>query len=414
VRRCPVLVEREDELQALAGLAPGGVAVITGEAGTGKSRLALEFTDALTLAWTVRTVRLTRSPAVLPAAPPERPLALVLDDAHFLDPGAIEALPTLLDDRVLIVATFRLGLHRAGSAEMRALAALARDPRVNELRLLPLSPDGVDRMAAAMGRYATDDLYARTGGNPFWAEEILRTGIRLPWTVVEAVTVQLDALPAAARDLAYALAVAEDPVPARTAAALVDDLDAAWLALAGSGLADQDGDLLRLRHALVGEAGLARLGPAERRAWHERLARALEKESVEPDRLARHWAQAGASDRAAALARTAAADLRAQGATRRAFQCFQIALRAPPPEAAGMFEDAALTAARIGEYDAMREWLTAAERLYRDAGQADRAARMVLDPAFDYLPVRRSAAIRDEPVERLLVEAQTAMAGSDP
>ena len=72
-----------------------------------------------------------------------------------------------------------------------------------------------------------------------------------------------------------------------------------------------------------------------------------------------------------------------------------------------------MTAARIGEYEAMQRWIAAAERCYREAGRDDRAVRMRLDPAFDYLPVRRSAAIRDEPVERLLVDAQTAMAAGD-
>src|SRR3954465_1675447 len=42
VGRCPVLVERDDELNALSRLAGGGtaaIAVVTGEAGKGKSRL---------------------------------------------------------------------------------------------------------------------------------------------------------------------------------------------------------------------------------------------------------------------------------------------------------------------------------------------------------------------------------------
>jgi DNA-binding CsgD family transcriptional regulator len=410
VYRCPVLVEREDELQALAALGPGRIALVTGEAGTGKSRLAQEFVATLPAGWSARTERLTR--AALPELPAERPLALVLDDAQFLDPAAIEALPAWLDDGLLLILTFRLGTHPAGSAEMRALARLARDPRAHELCLLPLSPDGVGRMAAAMGRYATEDLHSRTAGNPFWAEEILGTGIRLPWTVVETVTVQLEALTPAARDLACALAVAEEPLPAGAAAQLVDD--AGWADLVASGLAHEEGGAIRLRHALVGEAIAAALGPAERVRWHEWLATALEDEAVEPDRLARHWAEAGAPERAAELARAAAEELRAQGAMRRAFVCFELALRAPPADAAPLYEAAALTAARIGEYDAMRDWVAAAERLYRAAGQADRAARMLLDPALDYLPVRRSAAIRDAPVERLLVEAQAAMAVADP
>ena len=146
------------------------------------------------------------------------------------------------------------------------------------------------------------------------------------------------------------------------------------------------------------------------------MAAALELESVPPDRVARHWAAAGETERAAVIAREAAADLRAQGATRRAFDCFEIAARCPPadPEsAAALYEEAAVTAARIGEFAAMQRWITAAERSYHEAGRGDLAVRMRLDPAFDYLPVRRSTAIRDEPVERLLVDAQTAMAAGD-
>src|SRR4029079_17334490 len=105
------------------------------------------------------------------------------------------------EPNVLTVLTFRLGFHSAGSAELRALA----DPgaRGVELRLLPLSPAGVEQMAAAMGRYAAADVYARSGGNPFWAEQLLASAEAVPWTVVEAVTRQLAGLPARARGLAW-------------------------------------------------------------------------------------------------------------------------------------------------------------------------------------------------------------------
>ncbi len=62
----------------------------------------------------------------------------------------------------------------------------------------------------------------------------------------------------------------------------------------------------------------------------------------------------------------------------------------------------------------MHEWIAAGERFYRAAGRLDRAVRMRLDPAFDYLPIGRSGTIRDEPVERLLVDAHEAMAAGDP
>jgi DNA-binding CsgD family transcriptional regulator/tetratricopeptide (TPR) repeat protein len=395
---CPVLLEREDELRVLAAaaeaVAPGGAdaarcVVVTGEAGAGKSRLLREFGARLGAPWTVRA---ERAGAVLPEAGDPRPLALLLDEAERLDPSALAKLRPL--PGVLIVLGFRLP---AAAPERRALAALVREPSVTELRLAPLSPAGVDRMAAAMGRYAPDDLYERTGGNPFWAEEILSARERLPWTLVEAIGLRLDALSPQAAALATALAVAGDGVPAGALARLADHADAAWRELDDSGLLAGD----RLRHALVGETIRATLGPVELAAWHAQLARALEPEDVDRDRVARHYAAAGELEHAAALARPAAARLQAQGATRRAFECFRIALRAAPEDAA-LHADAARAAARLGEYGAMREWLAAAERLY----PPDQAARLLLDPAFDYLPIRRSSAAKQEPVERLLETAQ--------
>jgi DNA-binding CsgD family transcriptional regulator/tetratricopeptide (TPR) repeat protein len=389
---CPVLLERDDELRALAAaahaaIARGQCAVVTGEAGTGKSRLLREFAARLGAAWTVRS---ERAGAALPELGGERPLALVLDDAERLDPAALGSLPSRLVPGVLVVLGFRLP---AAAPERRALAALVREPRVDELRLTPLSPAGLDRMAAAMGRYAPDDLYGRTGGNPFWAEEVLSAGERLPWTLVEAIELRLDALSPAAKSLATALAVADDAVPTGALARLGEG----WRELAEAGLVADD----RLRHALVGEAIRAALDPAELAAWHGQLALALEPEDVDRDRVARHYAAAGKLERAAALARPAAAALQAQGATRRAFECFRIALRAAPADA-DLHAEAARAAARLGEYDAMREWLAAAERLY----PPDQAARLLLDPVFDYLPIRRSSAAKHEPVERLLAAAQ--------
>jgi len=414
VGRCPVLVERDDELTELSRLAGEAAArpvivAVTGESGTGKSRLAQELGDSLPAPWTVARFRQTRPGAALPQAPAERPVLAVLDDAHFLDPAALEALPGWLTGPGLVLLTFRLDFHAAGSAEMRALARLAREPACRELRLGPLSPAGVDRMAAAMGAYAPPDLHERTGGNPFWAEEVLRTGARLPWTVLETIALQLEGLPPAALELARALAVAGAPVPAAAAARLVAGLDAAWAALADAGLAAGQGDI-GLRHGLVGEAIAARLGPQERAAWHARVAAALEG-GDDADRVAHHWAAAGDTVRAGRIARVAASRLRADGATRRAFDCFALAVRHDPdPE---LLEEAALTAARLGEYGRLREWVAAAERGYRAQGRADRAARMLLEPAFDYLPVRRSAAAREEPVERLLGAAQAAARDGD-
>ena len=147
-------------------------------------------------------------------------------------------------------------------------------------------------------------------------------------------------------------------------------------------------------------------------AGTRRVAAALEPRAGAPDRVARHWAAAGEPERAAAIARAAVG--RSARAGRHPARVRVLTARPLAGPADGeLYEEAAVTAARIGEYEAMQRWIAAAERCYRAAGRADRAVRMRLDPAFDYLPVRRSAAIRDEPVERLLVDAQTAMVAGD-
>jgi hypothetical protein len=98
--RCPVLVERDDELRLLSRMGSNvsaagdpGVAAITGEAGTGKTRLAHEFAASLPEQWTVETVRVTRTAAGLPRAGAARPLALIVDDtANWRDSsGAVSA-----------------------------------------------------------------------------------------------------------------------------------------------------------------------------------------------------------------------------------------------------------------------------------------------------------------------------------
>jgi hypothetical protein len=91
--------------------------------------LAQEFATLLPEAWSTHHVRVTRTRAAFPALPDARPLAVLVDDAHFLEPAAFAALPGLLDelgaDAVVVVLTFRLGYHPAGSAETRGLAGLA-------------------------------------------------------------------------------------------------------------------------------------------------------------------------------------------------------------------------------------------------------------------------------------------------
>src|SRR5262249_18527597 len=101
-------------------------------------------------------------------------------------------------------------------------------------------------------------------------------------------------------------------------------------------------------------------------------------------------------------------------------------LRRPLP--AVPTEQAAPTAARIGEDDATRSWIAAPDRLYREAARPDRAAPQPLDPTSVQprgghrvelgLGQRRAESTRKArriaPPARSAVAATAAMAGARP
>ncbi|WP_165825853.1 ATP-binding protein [Actinomycetospora cinnamomea] len=238
--RCPVLVGRDTEVAALrrattrAAQAHGGVAVVSGTPGVGKSRLAR---DAAALAppgwarWRGRCAPTVAPSPLRPWAeafsagwrgrePPDVPHAaglrpalellvpawarppvaapspvllgeaarlllaagasagegtlVVLEDLHDADPESVDLLGHLSEaldgTRVLVVATTR---PRSGTAALDARALAAR------VELEPLGPEDVCAMVAATlapGRVAaevTHAVLARAGGVPLVVEELL-------------------------------------------------------------------------------------------------------------------------------------------------------------------------------------------------------------------------------------------------
>ena len=406
------LVERDRELRALsreAASAEAGarVALVTGEAGAGKSRLAAEFAATLPEAWrslrtgapyTERTVgapfdhlvgRVAEQgdpTAALAQALAEalrreaagRPLLATVEDLHWLDPTGLWALPRLLDlladDPVLVLATFRLGSHRPGSDHSRAVAALARHPRSTEIRLAPLSVAGVAEMACGADPTAAAELHRRTGGNPFFVEALVQVGGQAggDWTVTETVLERLVGLGDGDRRLIDLLAVAAAPIDAATIAALADsagdDAPTCSAEMVERGVvAVLEGGALALRHGIVGEAVRGRLGPAERTGLHRRLAEAIEA-GPEPERaadaLAEHWSAAGETERAARWAVIAADRLLARRSYPTATALYRLALRCPEATHGvtrrGLYERAALAAAMAGDAETARRWAEAA------------------------------------------------------
>lgn len=399
------LLERDRELTALSRLAAGAesgarAVVVTGEAGIGKSRLCREFWTTLPDGWSrVEVAGYQAEPLPLfhplldSAIPPTAPLAtavdalraaienhrrgkqllLVLEDLQWMDARTATVLASLLhgfDVPVLVVATFRTGATPPGSPVARAVASLIRESTVTELRLGSLSPAAVADLATALGAGDGDAavLYERTGGVPFFVEELARAvGDALPWTVTEAVVERLASLPSDARDLATVLAVAGKPLPLAVVGAVVPAWERAVASLGAAGLGDVSDGLARLRHTLVGEAVEHALSDDERRTVHGRLAAALA--AAEPranDQIARHWLGAGEHE-LAARAQTPdpvidhisseedAPDHAARSGTGTAYELLAIA------------------AAQADDLGQALRWAETADRAYRSAGDHRRA-----------------------------------------
>lgn len=187
-------------LDALAG-GRGGVVLLVGDEGIGKSRL-LAAVEALPQAARVRIVHARaasgadvkprqvfadlleacgeaaagadvgeRLMAALRRLAAERPLVVVLEDLQRADPASIDLLPTVVarldDEAILFIVTARPE-PAAGAAQLRR--ALARSPLV-EVPLAPLSDAEsravVDAIAdAAMSEESRQMVLARAGGHP--------------------------------------------------------------------------------------------------------------------------------------------------------------------------------------------------------------------------------------------------------
>jgi DNA-binding CsgD family transcriptional regulator len=450
------VVERETQLAFLGRIAvaaeagEGQLAVVTGEAGAGKTRLTRELVAALGDDWQrlfvhvqagatnpfgdlVGEVAAGDAPAsaigsalgrALALRAGARPLVVVVEDLERADPVLIAALTSMLDAlaeaRVLVAAAFRLDGRTLAAEQTAALADVLRAPCAHEVRLESLSRAGVVRMAEAMGRHLgeaeLDGLHSRADGNPFFVEELLNDpSQKLPWTISEAIIRRLDALPAPARGAAQALACAFDPVPRGVIEAVVPDGGVGAIALLDVGIAVESApDLISLRHALFSEVAAAQLTASDRREWHRRLAENLEQV---PDpsaaRLTRHWREAGDTGHAARWAVTAADEAAGGRAYRTATELYRVALSMPGGEEleqAELFERAAVAAGAAGFADAALEWASNADVRYRRAGEQWRAVAMWLNPALREVPkpALDHRALAADATPRLLIESHDA------
>jgi DNA-binding CsgD family transcriptional regulator len=244
-----------------------------------------------------------------------RGLVLVVEDLHWADRSTRDLLAFLhhnLRGPVALVLTYRSDeLHRRHPLRP-FLAELERGGRAERLELGPLDRRALaGLLAGILGQPApaalVEEVLTRSGGNPFFAEELLaarREGVDLPEALRDLLLARVEALPEATRRVLQAAAVAAGPADhdllADVAGGPPEELVAALReAVAQHVLVVQEGgDAYAFRHALVREAVYDDLLPVQRGPLHAAYARALGARiqaggrvatAAELGQLAHHW-----------------------------------------------------------------------------------------------------------------------------
>ncbi len=270
----------------------------------------------------------------------EQPVLVLLEDIHWADSSTRSFLAFLAraisTERVLAVCTYRSDeLHRRHPLRP-LLAELERTPGARRIELARLTRDELaDQLAdirdAPPDPALVERLYARSEGNPLFAEELVAAGGdghgALPPTLRDALMVRTERLPDAAQEVLRVLAVAQRADHALLADASglgAPELRAALREAAASHLivAGPDG-LYRFRHALLREVVHDDLLPGEHAELHLALARALERRAEAGAEdvwitagMAHHFRSAGdqpAALRASVAAAAASARVHAHG-----------------------------------------------------------------------------------------------------
>jgi class 3 adenylate cyclase/tetratricopeptide (TPR) repeat protein len=335
-----------------------------------------------------------------------QPLVLVFEDLHWIDTetqalldGLVESLPTA---RILLLGNYRPEYQHGWGSKTYYM----------QLRLDPLPPASAEELLQAL---LGDDtslqplkqlLIARTGGNPFFLEESVRTlvetqvlvgerrsyhlaqalpSIQVPATVQTVIAARIDRLPPEEKRLLQTAAVigTEVPLPLLQAIAEVPE-EALRVGLAHLQAAEflYETRLFpeleyTFKHALTHEVAYGSLLHERRRALHARIVEAIE--GLYPDRLteqvewlAHHALRGEMWEKALTYSRQAGMKANARAANREAVAHFEQALVALRhlPERRERHEqtiDLCLSLRsplfQLGELERMRDYLREAETL---------------------------------------------------
>jgi class 3 adenylate cyclase/tetratricopeptide (TPR) repeat protein len=348
-----------------------------------------------------------------------QPLLLVFEDLQWVDSETQALLDSLVESlplaRIALLVNYRPEYSHGWATKSY----------YSGIRLNTLQADGAGKLLEALlGDEAGLDPYkrlliARTGGNPFFLEESVRTlvesgalagergayravrppgSVQVPATVQAILAARIDRLPALekrllqsasviGRDVPFALLQALEDVPEEDLRRGLARLQASEFVYETSLFPDLE---FTFKHALTHEVTYGALLYEQRKALHAQLVPLIERMTSgrlaeQVDRLAHHALQGGLWDKAVLLFKKAGAKAAGRSAYREAATCFEQALSALDhvPEGRGRSEQAVdlrfdLHNALIplGEVARMLDTLEEAERMAGALGDQRRLGQV--------------------------------------
>jgi DNA-binding CsgD family transcriptional regulator/tetratricopeptide (TPR) repeat protein len=413
-----VLLERDQSLAMLAGLlgdvrksSQGRLVLVGGEAGVGKTLFLRRFCRAngerARVLWgacvPLRTPRplgplvdvaeATRgeleqlvaagtrphdvAAALLGELRRTSPTLLVLEDLHWADEATLDVL-ALLAARIasapaLVLASYRDDeLDRTHQLRL-LLGELVRRP--GRMKLEALSRAAVAELARPYG-VDPEQLYRRTGGNPFFVTEVLAAGgEQVPETARDAVLARTARLSEPARGLLDAVAVIPGHLEIGLLEVLAGELVERLEECLASGMLAAESGGVAFRHEIARLAVEGAISPERRLLLHQRGLRAL---AARPDpdvaALAHHAEAAGDAESVLRWAPLSAERAAASGSHREAAAQYARALRftsrRPLEEQATLLEQLSNERYLTDEFDAAIEAIERASECYRTLGDA--------------------------------------------
>lgn len=299
------------------------------------------------------------------------PLVLLLDDLQWADSASLDLLAYVVGHqpgaRTLILGAYQETALQAHPSLERALVQLHRSNRPVTIRLGPLDEAYTSQLAhGLLGSHLTADcarlLQAHSEGNPFFAEELVRSwrdsGALLPsaegWSldrasagvmpasILSAVRLRMARLSPETIDCLRVASVIGRSFPAELLALVVplppDAIEERLLAAFAERLIEtEDAGGFRFTHDIIRTCLYGEVSSARRRRLHRKIGEALEASSGHPDaqrlaELAFHYSLSDDAARGAAYSQAAAEQAIIACAFEQAATHWQAALRQLPAD----------------------------------------------------------------------------------